>query len=72
VTIRDGILWVEVGNGHWEGSSGQVLVGEVSWEDAYAVRSLGGEVSGQHSTLDSAKAQLEGWIRWLDSTGTDG
>ena len=70
MTLLDGVLWVEVDDRHWEGSSGQVLVGVVSWEDGYALRSTGGEVRGTHSTLDSAKAQLEGWIRWLDSTST--
>lgn len=70
MTLLDGISWVEVDAHHWEGSSGQVLVGVVSWADGYVLRSSGGEVNGTHSTLDSAKAQLESWIRWLDSTST--
>ncbi|ROP61029.1 MULTISPECIES: hypothetical protein [unclassified Curtobacterium] len=69
MSLHDGILWTEVDDSHWQGSSGLDLVGEVSWDDGYAVRSSDGEVSGQHRTLDSAKAQLEGWMRWLDSTG---
>lgn len=68
MTAREGILWTETDVGRWEGCSGTVLMGVVSRHDGYAVRSSGGEVRGQHSTLDSAKAQLEGWMRWLDST----
>ncbi|WP_139200599.1 hypothetical protein [Curtobacterium sp. MMLR14_010] len=68
MSLRDGILWTETSNGRWEGSSGQDLVGVVSWSDSYSVHSTGGEVNGQHSTLDSAKAQLEGWMRWVDFT----
>jgi hypothetical protein len=68
MSLHDGILWTETSNGRWEGSSGADLVGVVSWSDRYSVHSLGGEVNGQHSTLDSAKAQLEGWMRWIDST----
>jgi hypothetical protein len=68
MSLRDGILWTETDDGRWEGSSGPDLVGVVSWSDRYSVHSTGGEVNGQHSTLDSAKAQLEGWMRWIDST----
>lgn len=68
MSAREGILWTETHAGHWEGCSGPTLMGVVSWHDGYEVRSSGGEVRGQHSTLDSAKAQLEGWMRWLDST----
>jgi hypothetical protein len=68
MSLHDGILWTETANGRWEGSCGTLLVGVVSWSDNYSVHSTGGEVNGQHSTLDSAKAQLEGWMRWMDST----
>jgi hypothetical protein len=68
MSLNDGILWTETANGRWEGSSGRHLVGVVSWSDSYSVHSTGGEVNGQHSTLDSAKAQLEGWMRWVDFT----
>ncbi|WP_144762967.1 hypothetical protein [Curtobacterium sp. 9128] len=67
MTAHAAVRWTETADGRWVGSSGPELVGVVSWHHGYAVRSADGAVRGQHSTLDSAKAQLEGWVRWIDS-----
>jgi hypothetical protein len=62
------VSWSVVDLHTWQAHSRGVPIGTiVQTEQLGAEYSLGrvaGELTGQHSSLENAKAQLEGWARW--------
>lgn len=62
------VSWTVIDRSTWEGRSHGVPIGRIlhtaySWcEYSIAPGTVG--VTGQHSSLENAKAQLEGWARW--------
>lgn len=61
------IRWVALDDRTWEARIGPDLVGTVVFGARYVVRSTHDQgLTGFHTSLESAKAQLEAWVRWQD------
>lgn len=58
------IRWVVVDEWTWAACIDGTTIGTVERHGRYLVRLSDGEVSGSHTSLESAKAQLEAWARW--------
>lgn len=62
------VRWSITGVDHWEAHVAGALIGSIvstfEYARVYAVALTGGELGGTHSSLENAKAQLEGWARW--------
>jgi hypothetical protein len=56
--------WLKINDSQWEARTGTHLTASVRWGADFSVTCPGGEISGDHSTLDNAKAQVESWLRW--------
>ena len=65
------VRWSVVGAERWEAWVAGDIIGTVTstsdYARVYAVVFTTGGPHGSHSSLDNAKAQLEGWARWLRS-----
>ncbi|GAA3338327.1 hypothetical protein GCM10017714_09060 [Curtobacterium pusillum] len=59
------VRWVVVDTRNWEARWGSVVIGTVEFGSRYVVRSADHDVSGFHTSLESAQAQLQAWVRWL-------
>jgi hypothetical protein len=62
------VSWTVIDRSTWEGRSHGVPIGRIhhsrySWSE-YSIAPGTVGVTGQHSSLENAKAQLEGWARW--------
>jgi hypothetical protein len=62
------VSWTVIDRSTWEGRSHGVPIGRIrhsrySWSE-YSIAPGAGGVTGEHSSLENAKAQLEGWARW--------
>ena len=62
------VLWNVIGADLWEASiAGKVIgtvVASLKYTRIYGVALTAGGLNGSHSSLENAKAQLEGWARW--------
>ncbi|WIB63217.1 hypothetical protein [Curtobacterium sp. MCBD17_040] len=58
------LAWVEADDG-LDAFLGGHLVGMVTHEQGFAARSLDGTVEGSHHSVEAARAELEGWLRWV-------
>lgn len=56
--------WTTLEVDRWEARSGRSHIGTVVFTQRYEVRGWSGEVFGDHTSLESAKAQLEALARW--------
>lgn len=56
--------WTTLEVDRWEARSGRSHIGTVVFTHRYEVLLRSGEVIGEHTSLESAKAQLEAWMRW--------
>jgi hypothetical protein len=62
------VSWTVIDRSTWEGRSHGVPIGRIlhtaySWSE-YSIGPGATGVTGRHSSLENAKAQLEGWARW--------
>jgi hypothetical protein len=62
------VSWTVIDRSTWEGRShgvpiGRIRHGRYSWSE-YSIAPGADGVTGEHTSLDNAKAQLEGWARW--------
>jgi hypothetical protein len=62
------VSWTVIDRSTWEGRSHGVPIGRIrhsrySWSE-YSIVPGDDGVTGEHSSLENAKAQLEGWARW--------
>ncbi|AOX67231.1 hypothetical protein BJK06_17275 [Curtobacterium sp. BH-2-1-1] len=60
----DDVRWAAVDPRTWEARCGSVVIGTVVFGSRYVVRLRDGDMTGFHTSLESAKAQLEAWVRW--------
>ncbi|WP_420367674.1 hypothetical protein [Curtobacterium sp. L1-20] len=58
------IRWVHVDQWTWDAVVGTSTIATVTDEDRYVVRLADGEVAGVHTSLESARSQLDAWVRW--------
>lgn len=62
------VRWTVVDQDNWEARVRDVLVGTIAIvlgsAPTFAVASTGGFITGSHSSLENAKAQIESWARW--------
>ncbi|MBF4613287.1 hypothetical protein [Curtobacterium sp. VKM Ac-1376] len=67
-SVAETVRWTVVDPHRWEARVGGVVVGNVAsslgYAVEYAVVTTLGEITGSHTSLENAKAQLEGWARW--------
>ncbi|WP_131845120.1 MULTISPECIES: hypothetical protein [unclassified Curtobacterium] len=61
---HDPTSWTALEVGRWEARSGRSHIGTVVFTNRYEVRGWSGEVFGDHTSLESAKAQVEAMARW--------
>ncbi|WP_022905791.1 hypothetical protein [Curtobacterium sp. B18] len=60
----DDVRWASVDARTWEARCGSHVIGTVVFGSRYIVRLRHGDLAGSHTSLESAKAQLEAWVRW--------
>ncbi|MGG7307036.1 hypothetical protein ACQXVK_07565 [Curtobacterium sp. AB451] len=60
----DDLRWVVMDAQTWEARWGSEVIGTVLLGSSYEVRAQFGGLGGSHTSLESAKAQLEAWVRW--------
>jgi hypothetical protein len=58
------VRWAAVDERTWEARCNSHVVGSVVFRSRYVVELGDGEPAGFHTSLESAKAQLEAWVRW--------
>ncbi|MGN6408189.1 MAG: hypothetical protein ACTHMH_07550 [Curtobacterium sp.] len=58
------VRWAAVDERTWEARCGSDVIGTVVFRSRYVVELGDGEPAGFHTSLESAKAQLEAWVRW--------
>ncbi|WP_439691502.1 hypothetical protein ACRQ4B_11100 [Curtobacterium sp. SP.BCo] len=58
------VRWVVVDPWTWAAQVDGETIGTVQLDGRWLVRLRHGDVSGSHTSLESAKAQLEAWARW--------
>jgi hypothetical protein len=62
------VSWSVVDLHTWQAHSRGLPIGTIVQTDRrgteYSLGRVAGEVAGRHSSLENAKAQLEGWARW--------
>lgn len=63
-SLTEQVRWVEVDPWTWKAVSGVEVMGSVTLESRYVVRFGDGDLAGVHTSLESAKSQLDAWIRW--------
>lgn len=63
-SLHESTSWTALDGELWEAHAGPFHVGTVEFTARYEVRLRSGEVIGEHTSLESAKAQLEAWMRW--------
>ena len=62
------LVWTAVTANSWSASrSDGTLLGDVTRTDQYSAHSADNAVTGTHSSLDSARSQIEAHARWLRS-----
>jgi hypothetical protein len=66
------VRWVEVDPWTWQALAGSSVMGSVTFESRYVVRFGQGALAGVHTSLESAKSQLDAWIRWEIEQARDG
>ncbi|MBF4608215.1 hypothetical protein [Curtobacterium sp. VKM Ac-1393] len=64
VLARDSTTWTTTEVDRWEARAGRSHIGTVVFTHRYEVRGWSGEVFGDHTSLESAKAQVEALARW--------
>ena len=64
VSLHESTSWTALDGELWEAHAGPFHIGTVEFTARYEVRLRSGEVIGEHTSLESAKAQLESWTRW--------
>jgi len=60
----DPVWWSEVDAWTWRAMSGAALIGTVTLESQYVLRLADGDLAGVHTSLESAKSQMDAWVRW--------
>ncbi|TPG05093.1 hypothetical protein [Curtobacterium flaccumfaciens] len=62
------VRWTVIDAGQWEARVAGDVIGTITssldYARVYGVIFTADGLSGSHSSLDNAKAQLEGWARW--------
>lgn len=58
------VRWMTVDARTWEARWGSDEIATVSFGSRYVVRLVEDDVTGFHTSLESAKAQVEAWVRW--------
>jgi|GEM_PF-1837524 len=58
------VRWVALDARTWEARRGSVVIGTVVFGSRYVVHLVDDDLTGFHTSLESAKAQLEAWVRW--------
>jgi hypothetical protein len=62
------VVWTAVSANSWSASqSDGTVLGDVAWTDRYSAHSADDSVTGTHSSLESARSQIEAHGRWLRS-----
>ena len=58
------VRWVALDERTWQGRCGSDVIGTVTFGSRYVVHLVDDDMTGFHTSLESAKAQLEAWVRW--------
>ncbi|QZQ55455.1 hypothetical protein KZI27_19855 [Curtobacterium sp. TC1] len=64
LSLHESTSWTALDGELWEAHAGPFHIGTVVFTHRYEVRGWSGEVFGDHTSLESAKAQLEALARW--------
>jgi hypothetical protein len=62
--MPDRLRWVQDSADHWNVLLDSEVVCDVTRTDQYRVASPDDSIAGAHSSLESAAAQVHGWVRW--------
>lgn len=62
--MPDRLRWVHDSADHWNVWLGSEVVCDVTRTDQFTVGSPDNSIAGAHSSLESAAAQVQGWVRW--------
>lgn len=64
LSATEPVRWLEVDAWTWQATSGAAVIGTVTLESQYVVRLADGDLAGVHTSLESAKSQVDAWVRW--------